>query len=77
MEEKNRVCLWLRSQWRMSLAKSIWDDLTLIGRILLWVPLWLLCWLVLPFLAIGLCVALPITALLDWPLKKLHSIFFQ
>ncbi len=32
-----------KDQWRESLARSIWVDLTVFGRITIWIPMWLLC----------------------------------
>ena len=43
---------WIRKEWRASLARSIWDDLTPFGRVIVWIPLWLLCWLTLPIILI-------------------------
>jgi hypothetical protein len=44
--------MWLREQWCSSLAKSIWDDLTPLGRATIWLPIWFLCWATLPPLLI-------------------------
>ena len=45
-----RFVMWLTLQWSESLAKSIWDDLTPLGRATIWLPIWLLCWLSLPII---------------------------
>jgi hypothetical protein len=47
------LVIWLRSQWTDSLAKSIWDDMTPFGRLTIWLPLWLLCY-------VSLAISLPI-----------------
>ena len=36
---------WLKSQWKESTAKSIWDLLTPFGRCTVFLPIWLMCWL--------------------------------
>ena len=41
--------------WDRSLPHDIWEDLTIFGRITLWIPLVILCYmLVLPILIVGL-----------------------
>tara|TARA_B100001175_G_C19329118_1_gene551601 strand:+ start:279 stop:503 length:225 start_codon:yes stop_codon:yes gene_type:complete len=53
-----KFTLWLKSQWTESLAKSIFDDLSVMGRFTVWIPLWLVCWVALPFTlpALLICV---------------------
>lgn len=67
---------YLSEAWRESLAKSIWDDLTPFGRVTIWLPLWLLCWLALPVLLLTAGIAIPFCWLLD-RIPKAPSIFFR
>lgn len=69
---------WLYKQWRASLAKSIWDDLTILGRATIWVPLWLLCWVTLPIILLGALIVFSIMRLLGrLPTKKIPPILFK
>ena len=44
---KHIKCRWytsispfLQDQWKKSMAKVLWDDLTILGRLTVWIPLW-------------------------------------
>lgn len=73
---KKRIKQYLVGQWRESMARSIWDDLTPLGRATIWLPLWLLIWLILPVLLASTAIALPVFWLLD-RLPKPPPIFFR
>jgi len=70
------VVIWLRGQWGESLARSIWCDLTIFGRLTIWVPCWLLCWavivLVLPIIPVVMCISF-LSDKISW---RLPPIFF-
>ena len=47
--QDKRFVMWLHEQWRQSFARAIWEDLTPFGRLTIWIPMWIICWLMLPF----------------------------
>jgi len=76
LEAKSAVRRYLRAQWRNSLAWSIWDDLTPFGRLTIWLPIWLLCWLTIPAILVGAGIAIPAIWAAE-RLPKLPNIFFR
>lgn len=69
---------WLKSQWQQSLAKEIYDSLTPLGRVVLWMPIWLFCWLVaVPLLLVVIPIALGFDKVFGQPLGWLGQKLFK
>ena len=72
-----RLIIFLRQQWNDSLAKSIWEDLTLLGRCTIWLPIWLLCWLSLPIMLPIVAIVAAAFWVVDRPLTAIGKAFFK
>jgi hypothetical protein len=73
----DNLVIWFGGQWKKSLAKSIWDDLTVLGRFTLWFPIWLLCWLSLPVLLPVCAFAFLVGKIGNKPFGWLNRQFFK
>ena len=73
----DKIRKYLKNQWNESLAYSIWVDLTPFGRITIWVPIWLFCWITLPLIFIIGYPMFLIAMLLQKMKFKLPPVFFK
>ena len=55
---QERLVTWLRSQWEKSFAIHIWNDLTPLGKATMFLPLYLLCMIAIPFMALMIPILL-------------------
>lgn len=76
-ELKDKTVMWLKDQWRTSLAYSIWQDLTPLGRATIWIPLWIMCWVTMPFMLVGGAFGFILCFLYDSIGKRAPAIFFK
>lgn len=71
-----RLGIWLCEQWRVSLARSIWADLTPLGRVFFFGPTWFLTMLAIPLLMLAFSVAVVINAIFARPLQWFWRLFW-
>ena len=68
---------WLKNQWLESFAINIWNDLTPLGRLTIFVPAWFICVMMVPLALIVAGPAWLLDKILSKLLEKLGKIFIK